>query len=194
LDSVKEASLVSISRGSVVCGRSDAQAIKNNRQISTNNVPKTRTGSSMKTGEPNKNITSNTFIIDNQSYKIKFQNKSHFDQFECVMHSINSWKHTAQVKALAVYMDGRVPKIRYVREDHRKFQPNPLKLIICDGCQRGVCIKCALLIRQKIMNDKAVPKTIKRMDVWCQVILFLSQKDFFGIWKNSRQRSNSLTP
>jgi hypothetical protein len=27
------------------------------------------------------------------------------------------------------------------------------------------------------MNDKAVPKTIKRMDVWCQVILFLSQKD-----------------
>jgi hypothetical protein len=27
------------------------------------------------------------------------------------------------------------------------------------------------------MNDKAIPKTIKRMDVWCQVILFLSQKD-----------------
>jgi hypothetical protein len=27
------------------------------------------------------------------------------------------------------------------------------------------------------MNDKAVPKTIKRMDVWCQVILFLSKKD-----------------
>jgi hypothetical protein len=27
------------------------------------------------------------------------------------------------------------------------------------------------------MNDKAVPKTIKRMDVWCQVVFFLSQKD-----------------
>jgi hypothetical protein len=174
LDSVKKASLVSVSRGSVVCGRSDAQGIKNNRQISTKNVPKTNTRSSMKKGESNNNITSNTFIIDNQTCNIKFQNKSHFDKFECVMHAINSWKHTAQVKALAVYMDGRVPKNRYVRDDRHKFQPNPTKWIICDGCQHGVCIKCALLIRQMIMNIKAFPKTIKRMDVWYQVILVLS--------------------
>jgi hypothetical protein len=27
------------------------------------------------------------FIVDNQTYQIKFQNKSHVDQFECVMPS-----------------------------------------------------------------------------------------------------------
>jgi hypothetical protein len=63
-DSVNKASLVSVSRGSVVCGRSEAQGIENNRQISTKNVLKTSIGSSMKKGEPNNNITSNTFIVD----------------------------------------------------------------------------------------------------------------------------------
>jgi hypothetical protein len=175
-DSVKKASLVSISRGSVVCGRSDAHGI-NYRQISKKPpVPKTCTGSSIKKGEPNNNKTSsNTFVVDNQTYNINFQNKSNFDEFECVMHSIKSWKHTAQVKALAVYMAGCVPKNRYVREDHRKFQPNPSKWIICDACKRGVCIECALVIRRKIMNDRAIPKTIKKMDVWCQIILLSSK-------------------
>jgi hypothetical protein len=73
-------------------------------------------------------------------------------------------------------MSGRVPKNQYVCEGRRNFQPNPSKWIIYDGCQREVYIECVLFIRQKIMNDSAVPKTIKKMDVWCQLILLLSQQ------------------
>jgi hypothetical protein len=87
-DSVKKASLDSVSCGLVSCGRSDAHGSSNNQQIRTKTVPKKFTGSFNTKAAPNNNKTSNTFIVDKQIYNVNYKNKSHFDEFECVMHSI----------------------------------------------------------------------------------------------------------
>jgi hypothetical protein len=87
------------------------------------------------------------------------------------MHSFNSWKHPAQLRALKVFAEGRVPYYTFARENCRTFDPNKLSgWIRCDLCQLAMCSKCAKLIRKNIMSDNAVPLTIKQSDVWLQLV------------------------
>jgi hypothetical protein len=55
----------------------------------------------------------------NRDYIIETKRKKKYRHFECLMHSINSWKHTAQYRALKLYALGKVPKYTYAREDCR---------------------------------------------------------------------------
>jgi hypothetical protein len=69
-----------------------------------------------------------------------------------------------------VYIKGGIPYNRYRGECRRKYQAEILQWIICDGCQRGVCMQCANLIHQKIMNDDAIPNHLKHEHDWCQLV------------------------
>jgi hypothetical protein len=179
-DTIVKENLVSVSRGVVYHSRSDAQRI-NNRLMPTNIVNKsclyapghyTPQQCTQTSTEDNGKVDNNTnsIHVDDIEYKISFQKKNLYNKFECVMHSIKSWKHDAQDRALAVYIKGGIPFYRYRRECRRKRQPEILQWIICNGCQRGVCMQCANLVHQKIMKDLAIPTSLKHEHDWCQLV------------------------
>jgi hypothetical protein len=116
--------------------------------------------------------------LGNRDYVIETKRKKNYRNFECLMHSINSWKHTAQYKALKSFASGKkVPKYTYAREDRRRFKSDPCKWIICECCQRGICINCAVLVKDKIMVDTAVPQSIKQSDNWCLMVSLFQNTD-----------------
>jgi hypothetical protein len=84
------------------------------------------------------------------------------------MHSIQSWKVSALVKAHTAVMDGKQPQNMYARDE--KKQHTLSGWIICDRCKRAVCSGCASLILHNILNDKPIQSTIQKGETWCSLI------------------------
>jgi hypothetical protein len=155
----------------VNCSRSDAPPL-NNRPIPPNIVnksclhPKRIEESSMI--PPVKNFLSSTIEVKNLIYTVDFMREKHFKNRRCVMHSIQSWKVSALVKAHTAVMDGKQPQNMYARDE--KKQHNLSGWIICARCKRAVCSGCASLVLHNILNDKPIQSTIQKGETWCSLI------------------------
>jgi hypothetical protein len=89
------------------------------------------------------------------------------------MHSINSWKDTAHLQALAAIMAGKKPYYYFKRKS--AAVNTYCGWIVCRRCKRACCSRCADMIQKKIRSEKLVSEaTFAQNDLWlCMVSEFL---------------------
>jgi hypothetical protein len=128
--------------------------------------------------QPLKIYPTQNLVVSDTIYSVQFQPDQMSREYECIMHSFNSWKDPAQLRALQVYAKGRVPYYRFHCEGCRNFHPNKISgWIRCDKCQQVICSKCAKLVQKNILSDNAVPLTIKQNNVWLHLVKRFIQID-----------------
>jgi hypothetical protein len=153
----------------VNCSSSNAPPI-NNRPIPPNIVHKSclLQTEKLSMNPPVKNLLLTTIEINNSTFTVDFMREKHFKNGRCVLHSIQSWKVSAMLKAHTAVMDGQQPQNMYARTENKP--PTAAGWIICDRCKCAVCSVCTRLILRNILNDKLIQSTLEKGETWCSLI------------------------
>jgi hypothetical protein len=102
---------------------------------------------------PTKNIQPSTTIeVDHIKYKVDFIKEKFYKRRQCIMHSINSWKDSAHLRALSMLMQGKKPYYSFKRKEPPVN--NQCGWIVCQCCKRACCSRCAYMIVSKIRSEK----------------------------------------
>jgi hypothetical protein len=165
--------LVHENSGIVYCSRSDAHT-RNNRPIPTTIVTKSCLNTNQEpisiVPRTMKETPSTTITIFDETYVVDFIKEKLYKKRNCIMHSINSWKHFAQLKAINAIFNGKNPKNCFARSSDNT--DNGCGWIICNRCKRAVCSQCAKLILLKASNNAGgVSAIIQQSEVWLHLIV-----------------------
>jgi hypothetical protein len=94
-------------------------------------------------------------------YQIDFIKEKFFKKHQCIMHSINSWKDTAHLQALAAIMAGKKPY--YYLKQKSAAVNTYCGWIVCQRCKRACCCsRCADMIQKK-------KKTFRKIGFRCNL-------------------------